>query len=201
MAKFNLAAPFEGVSGKLDKDDNLVFSQRYGATYAWEVEKSKKDPTMAQLAQQERFAQAASKAADDMLDLDIAYICIYYCNIGHLICIVESAVGQSQEVFNDSICIIVAFVLQFQGEVAYYIQKFSDIRRPEFIQQWSHIVVGLSDHRFIHLISQCPDDELAQFHISLPVFLESFRTAVLRAGPRKILGERLSLRKHILHIS
>ena len=56
MAKFNLAAPFEGVSGKLDKDDNLVFSQRYGATYAWEVERSKKDPTMAQLAQQERFA-------------------------------------------------------------------------------------------------------------------------------------------------
>ena len=70
MAKFDLYAPFKGVSGKLDKDDELVFSQRYGATYAWEVEKSKKDPTMAQLAQQERFAQAASKAADDMLDLD-----------------------------------------------------------------------------------------------------------------------------------
>ncbi|MBO5086566.1 MAG: hypothetical protein J6B65_04935 [Paludibacteraceae bacterium] len=31
---------------------------------------SKKDPTMAQLAQQERFAQAASKAADDMADID-----------------------------------------------------------------------------------------------------------------------------------
>lgn len=70
MAKFNLAAPFEGVSGKLDKDDNLVFSQRYGETYAWEHEPSKKDPTMAQLAQQERFAQAASRAADDMADLD-----------------------------------------------------------------------------------------------------------------------------------
>ena len=68
MAKFNLAAPFEGVSGKLDKDDNLVFSQRYGATHAWEVEHSKKDPTAAQLAVRERFATATSQAAADMAD-------------------------------------------------------------------------------------------------------------------------------------
>ena len=68
MAKFNLAAPFEGVSGKLDKDDSLVFSQRYGQTFAWEVEHSKKDPTPAQLAAQARFATAATKAAADMLD-------------------------------------------------------------------------------------------------------------------------------------
>ena len=64
MAKFNLAAPFEGVSGKLDKDDSLVFSQRYGATHAWEMEHSTKPPTAAQ----ERFASAASKAAADMAD-------------------------------------------------------------------------------------------------------------------------------------
>ena len=68
MAKFNLAAPFEGVSGKLDKDDNLVFSQRYGATHAWEMEHSTKPPTAAQTAAQERFAEAASKAAADMAD-------------------------------------------------------------------------------------------------------------------------------------
>ena len=68
MAKFNLAAPFEGVSGKLDKDDSLVFSQRYGATHAWEVEHSTKPPTAAQTAAQERFAAAASKAAADMAD-------------------------------------------------------------------------------------------------------------------------------------
>ena len=68
MAKFNLAAPFEGVSGKLDKDDSLVFSQRYGATHAWEVEHSTKPPTAAQTAAQERFASAASKAAADMAD-------------------------------------------------------------------------------------------------------------------------------------
>ena len=68
MAKFNLAAPFEGVSGKLDKDDSLVFSQRYGATHAWEVEHSKKEPTAAQIAGRERFATAASQAAADMAD-------------------------------------------------------------------------------------------------------------------------------------
>ena len=68
MAKFNLAAPFEGVSGKLDKDDKLVFSQRYGETYAWEVEPSKKAPTAAQLAVQERFATATAQAAADMAD-------------------------------------------------------------------------------------------------------------------------------------
>ena len=68
MAKFNLAAPFEGVSGKLDKDDSLVFSQRYGATHAWEMQHSTKPPTAAQIAAQERFAAAASKAAADMAD-------------------------------------------------------------------------------------------------------------------------------------
>ena len=68
MAKFNLVAPFEGVSGKLDKDNNIVFSQRFGDTHAWEVEPSKKAPTAAQLAVQERFATAAAQAAADMAD-------------------------------------------------------------------------------------------------------------------------------------
>ena len=68
MAKFNLSAPFEGVSGKLDKDDSLVFSQRYGATHAWEMEHSTKPATAAQTAAQERFVAAASKAAADMAD-------------------------------------------------------------------------------------------------------------------------------------
>ncbi|MBO5086413.1 MAG: hypothetical protein J6B65_04160 [Paludibacteraceae bacterium] len=70
MAKFNLAAPFEGVSGKLDKDDNLVFSQRYGETYAWEHEPSKKEPTANQLALRARFATACTQAASDMADPD-----------------------------------------------------------------------------------------------------------------------------------
>lgn len=68
--KFNLAAPFERVSGKLDKNDSLVFSQRYGATNAWEVEPSKLDPTSAQLAVRARFATAATIAAQDMADPD-----------------------------------------------------------------------------------------------------------------------------------
>ena len=70
MAEFYLQAPFKGVSGKLDKEDELVFSQRYGATYAWEVEPSTKEPTANQLAQQMRFATAASQAAEDMKDPD-----------------------------------------------------------------------------------------------------------------------------------
>ena len=70
MAKIETISVIEGIRGKLDGTENLVFSKRYGQTYAWEMRPSKKDPTMAQLAQQERFAQAASKAAEDMLDLE-----------------------------------------------------------------------------------------------------------------------------------
>ena len=70
MAKIDTISVMEGIRGKLDGTENLVFSKRYGQTYAWEMRPSKKDPTMAQLAQQERFAQAASKAADDMADID-----------------------------------------------------------------------------------------------------------------------------------
>ena len=70
MAKFNLAAPFEGVSGKLDKDDSLVFSQCYGATHAWEVEHSEQDPTAAQIAARTRFFTASTKTAADMADTE-----------------------------------------------------------------------------------------------------------------------------------
>ena len=70
MAKIETISVIEGIRGKLDGTENLVFSKRYGQTYAWEMRPSKKDSTMAQLAQQERFAQAASKAADDMADID-----------------------------------------------------------------------------------------------------------------------------------
>ena len=70
MAKIVPISLIESIHGKLDKDENFVFSKRYGSTYVWEVEPSEKDPTPGQLAQQERFAQAASKAADDMADID-----------------------------------------------------------------------------------------------------------------------------------
>ena len=70
MAKIETISVIEGIRGKLDGSENLVFSKRYGQTYAWEMKKSEKDPTPGQLAQQERFAQAASKAADDMADID-----------------------------------------------------------------------------------------------------------------------------------
>ena len=70
MAKIVPISLIESIHGKLDKDENFVFSKRYGNTHVWEVEPSEKDPTPGQLAQQARFAQAASQAAEDMLDLD-----------------------------------------------------------------------------------------------------------------------------------
>ena len=70
MAKIVPISLIESIHGKLDKDENFVFSKRYGNTYVWEVEPSEKDPTMGQLAGQARFAEAASRAADDMADID-----------------------------------------------------------------------------------------------------------------------------------
>ena len=70
MAKIETISVIEAVRGKLDKDENLVFSKRFGKIYAWEVTPSTKEPTAAQLAVQERFATAASQAAADMADPD-----------------------------------------------------------------------------------------------------------------------------------
>ena len=68
MAKIVPISLIESIHGKLDKDENFVFSKRYGNTHVWEVEPSKKDPTPAQLAVRERFAIATSKATADMAD-------------------------------------------------------------------------------------------------------------------------------------
>ena len=70
MAKIETISVIEAVRGKLDKDENLVFSKRFGKIYAWEMTPSTKEPTAAQLAVQERFATAASQAAADMADPD-----------------------------------------------------------------------------------------------------------------------------------
>jgi hypothetical protein len=68
MAKIVPISLIESIHGKLDKDENFVFSKRYGNTHVWEVEPSQKEPTAAQLAVQSRFAEAASQASADMLD-------------------------------------------------------------------------------------------------------------------------------------
>ncbi len=68
MAKIETISVIEGIRGKLDGTENLVFSKRYGQTYAWEMKPSTKEPTAAQLAVQSRFAEAASKASADMAD-------------------------------------------------------------------------------------------------------------------------------------
>ena len=68
MAKIVPISLIESIHGKLDKDEKFVFSKRYGSTYAWEVEHYTGEPTANQLQMQARFAQAASKAAEDMAD-------------------------------------------------------------------------------------------------------------------------------------
>jgi hypothetical protein len=68
MAKIETISVVDAIKGKLDKNENLVFSKRFGQTYAWEMTPSTKEPTAAQLAVQSRFAEAASKAAADMAD-------------------------------------------------------------------------------------------------------------------------------------
>lgn len=68
MAKIIPISLIESIHGKLDKDENFVFSKRYGNTHVWEVEPSTKPPTATQIAQQARFAEAASQAAEDMKD-------------------------------------------------------------------------------------------------------------------------------------
>lgn len=70
MAKIETISVIEGIRGKLDGTENLVFSKRYGQTYAWEMRPSTKEPTVGQLALRERFSQAASQAAEDMKDID-----------------------------------------------------------------------------------------------------------------------------------
>ena len=60
----------DGMSGKLNKSEKVVFSKRYGNIHAWEVEPSKKAPTEKQLAVRARFATAATQAAADMADPD-----------------------------------------------------------------------------------------------------------------------------------
>ena len=66
--KIDAISLIDGMSGKLNKREKVVFSKRYGNIHAWEVEHSKKDPTANQLAAQERFTAAAKKAATDMKD-------------------------------------------------------------------------------------------------------------------------------------
>lgn len=68
MAKIETISVIEGIRGKLDGTENLVFSKRYGQTYAWEMRHSDNEPTAAQIACMTRFSTAATKAAEDMAD-------------------------------------------------------------------------------------------------------------------------------------
>ena len=60
MAKIETISVIEGIRGKLDSSENLVFSKRFGETYAWEMTPSTKEPTAAQIAARSRFSTAST---------------------------------------------------------------------------------------------------------------------------------------------
>jgi len=66
--KIDAISLIDGMSGKLNKKEKVVFSKRYGNIHAWEVEHSEQDPTAAQIAARTRFSTASTKAAADMAD-------------------------------------------------------------------------------------------------------------------------------------
>ena len=68
--KIDAISLIDGMSGKLNKSEKVVFSKRYGNIHAWEVEPSKKEPTEEQMAHRARFATACTQAAADMADPD-----------------------------------------------------------------------------------------------------------------------------------
>ena len=70
MAKIETISVIEAIKGKLDGSENIVFSKRYGNTYAWEMTPSTKEPTQKQLANRARFATACTQASADMADPD-----------------------------------------------------------------------------------------------------------------------------------
>ena len=67
MVKIETISVIEGIRGKLDGAENLVFSKRFGQTYAWEVTPSTKEPTEKQLANRACFATAVTQASADMV--------------------------------------------------------------------------------------------------------------------------------------
>jgi hypothetical protein len=75
MAKIEGSYPYvsqlNGVFERKHKGDTAIVARTvYGQTIACKVTYSDKNPTANQLALRARFATAASKAADDMLDPD-----------------------------------------------------------------------------------------------------------------------------------
>ena len=78
MARIVPISLIESIHGKLDKDENFVFSKRYGNTHVWEVEPSTKEPTANQLAQQMRFATAASQHCLPIIFKELEVICVSF---------------------------------------------------------------------------------------------------------------------------
>lgn len=58
----------EGMSGKLDKDENIVFSNRYGNIHAWRHTPYTGELTEKQVAVRAKFASVSGMVALDMAD-------------------------------------------------------------------------------------------------------------------------------------
>lgn len=58
----------EEMSGKLSKDENIVFSMRYGKIHAWRVNGYRGPFSPEQVEVQNDFAEASRKALEDMAD-------------------------------------------------------------------------------------------------------------------------------------
>lgn len=60
--------PVKGMSGKADKDDELVFSTRYGTIHAWEMKVKEQEFTDAQTAVHEKFKRVNALVMADFAD-------------------------------------------------------------------------------------------------------------------------------------
>ena len=68
MAKVKTPSYIESLHGKVDSDENVYFSERYGKTYLCEYTPYEQAPTEIQLEHREKFRSATAQALADMQD-------------------------------------------------------------------------------------------------------------------------------------
>lgn len=68
MAKIKTPSYIEAIKGKVDSDENVYYSERYGETYLCEYNPCEQEPTEAQLEHREKFRNATAQALADMKD-------------------------------------------------------------------------------------------------------------------------------------
>lgn len=68
MAKIKTPSYIEAIKGKVDSDENVYYSERYGETYLCEYTPSDLAPTELQLEHREKFKTATAQALADIKD-------------------------------------------------------------------------------------------------------------------------------------